>query len=172
MNYFYGILSIVGISLAIIGGYALSETTAQVEIEGFIEEDKTISFNRFQFSAYFLASDLGDGNTFLDNVEAQRLQHTLKSLPIKTRVHLYCEDEQLGEIYLVQGAYVFKRSVDASQVKDWVKNNLPLSKIRYAEFYLLDNTHHWDNPQPDNIVEYKQFGNEQQFNQISDSCLF
>ncbi len=170
MNSFL-IIAFVSIGLAIIGGYALSEITAQVEVEGFTEEDKTVSFNRFQFVAYFLASDLGDGNNFLNNVEAQRVQHTLKSLPIKTRVLLYCTDDQVGEIYMVQGAYVFKRSVDASEVKDWVQNNLPLNKIRFAEFYLLDNTHHWDNPQPDNIIVYKQFGNEQQFDQVSNRCL-
>ena len=143
------IISFIIVAIAVINaGYFYLEAEAQqgANIEKYTEADKDVKFQRLQFELYFLASDIGDGNNFLNGIETQRANKILKSLPIKSNVHLWCVDDTFGEIYRVSGAYVFKTNQDAADIKTWLENNLPINKIRYAEFYLLENNHHWDKP--------------------------
>ena len=153
-------------------GYTLITAEAQAggNIEGYTEADKTVKFQRLQFEVYVLASDIGDGNNFLNGIETQRANKVLKSLPIMTKAILWCNHETFGEIYMIYGAYVFKDSIDAQQIKNWLENNLPINKIRFAEFYLLENNHHWDKPTPDEIIIHKTFGNEPLFRQVETEC--
>lgn len=161
----------IGVSF-VLAGFFLQTSEAQEggEIEDYTEEDKSKTFQRLQFHFYVLASDIGDGNQFLDNIESQRAAKVLKSLPTKAQANLWCNHSTYGEIYQVYGAYVFKNDIDAQQIKEWLKDNLPINKIRYAEFYLLENNHHWDNPTHDIILEHRIYGNEQLFRQVESEC--
>lgn len=157
MNYLYLQVVVLSFSLAIIGGWALSEAQVQPEIEPFTIAEKTQTFQRFQFQALILASDIGDGNQFISDIERERIKYVLKNLPTKTSVRLWCDSEQFGKIFMVEGAYVFKHEVDADKVRQWLKNNLPLDKIRYGNYYLTNNNHHWDNPLPDDVIEFREY---------------
>ena len=147
-----------------------AEAQAGGNIEGYTEADKTVKFLRLQFDFYILASDFGDGDNFLNGIEIQRANKVIKSLPFKSSITLWCNEETLGEIYRVSGAYVFKNDFDASQIRDWLESNLPINKIKFAEFYLLENNHHWDKPTNDIIIQHKVFGNEEAFRQIELNC--
>ena len=165
-------MSAVIVGLALINAVFLQEIEAQtpVPIEKYTEADKAVKFQRLQLEMYVLASDLGDGNKFLDDMETQRAAKVLKKLPFKARVDLWCTDETFGEIYRISAAYVFKNRVDASEIKDYLQANLPINKIRFAEFFLLENNHHWDKPTNDEIVIHKTFGNEQLFREVEARC--
>ena len=157
------------IALSLIGGSMLTE--AQSEIEDYTIADKTVKFQRIQFEFYVLLSDIGNGDQFISDLELERAKQVLKAMPIKPKKELWCDNETFGKIYRFYGAYVFKESVGADQVKNWFKNNLPLDKIRYGEYYLLNNNHHWDKPNPDEIIEHIIYGNEVLFDKTSIECL-
>ncbi len=162
---------LVGLSLVLLGVF-LPESEAQQggNIEGYTEADKDVKFQRLQFEMYVLASDIGDGDQFISKMELERAKKVLKSLPSKTNVSLWCEHNVLGKIYVIRGAYVFKNQVDASEIKNYLQANIPFDKISYAEFYLLENNHHWDQPTPDVIIEHRIFGNQQVFYQVESEC--
>lgn len=172
MNDWIIIIFFSGLALILLGGALIyEEIIAQVEIEDYTEADKTVKFQRIQFEFFVLLSDIGDGDQFISNIELQRANKILKALPDKPKKQLFCDDETFGKIYRFWGSYVFKNPQDANSVKNWFKNNLPIDKIRYGEYYLLDNTHHWDNPQPDTIIEHIIYGNEAQYEQTVTRCL-
>ncbi len=162
---------LLGLTLVMLGVF-LPESEAQTggDIEGYTEADKNIKFDRIQFDLYFRAVNIGDGDKFLNDIEAERANHILKALPTQTKKALFYDNETLGEIYRIWGAYVFKNSVSAQQVKTWFENNIPINKIDYAEFYLLKNNHHWNNPSPDEIVIHKIYGSQTQFDQVVSEC--
>lgn len=163
----FGLLAVAGVYIIA----TLMPVEAQVDIEDFTEPDKTIKFQRIQFEFYVLLSDVGNGDQFISNIELERANKILKAFPDKPQRQLFCNHATFGEIYRFWGSYVFKEAQDASDVKDWFKNNLPISKIRYGEYYLLNNTHHWDNPQPDIIIEHIVYGNEAQYDQTVIDCF-
>ncbi len=156
------LIPIIG-SMLIAGSFLLTE--GQQEIEDYTKDDKQTKFRHVQFEFYILARDIGDGNKFISDLEAQRVKHVLKQLPVKPRVDLWCDLPQVGEIYKIQGSFTLKNNIDSDQIKNWIKDNIPIGKIRYGFFYLTENTHHWDSDkiQPDKIIEYVEWGNKQNY---------
>ena len=151
-------------------GFYYAEAQQGAAVEGFTNEDKDKTFQWLQFELYFRASNIGDGNNFLNNIEIERTRHVLKDFPVKVKAQLWCIHPVHGEIYLLEGAYVFKERTSAQVVKNWLKNNLPLSSIDYGEFYLTENSHHWDNPQHDIIIEHRTYGDKTQFDKVWLEC--
>lgn len=151
--------------------YSFTLTEAQVEVEDFTEEDKTKKFRWLQFEFYYRASNIGDGDALLSDIEEQRVNHVLKRIPVPVKTILYCDHEVHGEIYMSYGAYVFKNQQSANTVKEWMKDNIPFRAIDYAVFELTENNHHWDKPTPDEVIEKRIFGNEEQFETVSSECF-
>ncbi len=166
MNH-YLIVGIIAVGLISI---PITLISSQSEIEDYTEEEKTVKFQRIQFEFYVLVSDIGDGDKFLSDIELERAKYVLKSIPIPISSQLWCPHPQVGDIWMFWGSYVFKNGVDADKVKQWIKNNIPLEKIRYGYYYLLDNNHHWDNPQPDKIIEFQEWGDKAQYDQANITC--
>lgn len=148
--------------------YAEAQTP---NIEKYTLEDKDKKFYRIEFEFYVRASNIGDGNTFLNQIEGERIKHILKDKAFKNEFNLWCDDEILGEIYVLHGWYVFKERTSAQQVRTYFENNVPLDKFDYGQVWLLDNNHHWDRPTADKIIQHKTFGNENQFNTILLRCF-
>ncbi len=174
LNIFF-ILSIVFFSFAgLTGIYIIFDLTQEVEaqqvIETYNQADQTKSYTRVDFRIFVLASDLGDGNNFLDSMEIEKAKYVLKSIPLKARVNLFCNHITAGEIWEIYGGYVFKNGIDADKVKEFFKTNIPLDKVRYGWYIITENTHHWENPQPDQLIEFRDYGNKAQYERAFDTC--
>lgn len=66
-----------------------------------------------------------------------------------------------GEKYfLVSGFYTFQNSNDAILFKEKLMLSLNENNIVYGEILSLENSHHWQNPSPDIVLDRIILGNE------------
>lgn len=153
-----------------VGLYLANNIEAQEVTIGFTPEDNDKDFQLLQWRFYVLLADIGDGDQFLSNLERERAKEVIKTFDYPVTKKLWCNHKTFGEIYEFQGSYTFEQPVGADKVKQYFKNNLPLDKIRFGEYYLTWNNHHSSNVHPDIIIEHITYGNEAQFLQAELTC--
>ena len=156
--------------LLIIPFALLNESTAQEETIGYLPEDNDKDFMRLDWRFYVLLSDIGNGDQFLSDFEKERAKEIIKEIDFPVTKKLWCVHPQVGEIYEFFGSYTFQQPVGAEKVKQYFKNNLPLDKIQFGEYYLLWNNHHSSNFHSDIIIEHIQYGDYEKFLQAESDC--
>jgi hypothetical protein len=115
------------------------------------ENVDTKKYYRIDFHLYVTAANLDTVLAFLAKVESDISTYNIKEVAVSP-IHRPVNDD--ASLYEVIGSVTFVADLDGSRVYNELKDlsTANSKKIVYGYIYLLENSHHYPDPEPDNVI--------------------